>query len=119
MAKILVAEDDTFLSSLLVQDLKVQGFDTVVAFDGNEALEKIRSQHPDVILLDLLMPNKDGFSVLEELHNANSKTPTLILSNLSKDSDVSRAKSFGAVDFMVKANTTPHDIAEHIKKMLP
>ncbi len=121
MKKVLIAEDDSFLSSLLIQDLKVIGFDLMTAFDGNEALERIHSWHPDMILLDLVMPNKDGFAVMEELHKDTgeaSKIPILVLSNLSKESDVAKAKQYGAVDFMVKANTTPHDIAERIKKIL-
>jgi len=121
MAKILVVEDDTFLCSLLAQNLKVAGFDVATASDGNKAIEVVHSFHPDVILLDLIMPIKDGYGVLEDIHaegGAVSKIPIIVLSNLSNDKDVARARKYHITDFLVKANTTPQEITHRMKTLL-
>ena len=120
MVKILVAEDDTFLSSLIVNDFHNAGYDVMGAFDGNEAMEKIKSWHPDFIVLDIMMPIKDGYGVLEDLKNdsACSQIPVMVLSNLGEAGDIERVKKFGVVDYMVKANTTPKSVVEKVRSLL-
>jgi DNA-binding response OmpR family regulator len=120
MIKVLVAEDDVFLSSLLVKALQVEQFEAEAAFDGNQAVEKGKSWLPDLMLLDILMPNKDGFEVLEELKKepATAQIKVLILSNLGAQEDIDRAKKLGILDYLVKANTTPHEVVARIKTLL-
>ncbi len=120
MAKVLVAEDDTFLSSLLVRALIAEKLDGQAAYDGVQAIEKAKSWLPDIVLLDILMPNKDGFEVLQALRAdaATAHMRVIILSNLGEPQDVDRAKKFDVIDYMVKANTTPHEVAEKVKSCL-
>ena len=120
MTKILVAEDDTLLSSLVVKALQAEGMDTQAAYDGVEAIERIKSWQPDIVLLDIIMPNKDGFAVLEELR-ADPHTVDLrviIMSNLGDSENIEHAKKFNVVDYIVKADTTPHEIVAKIKSVL-
>jgi CheY-like chemotaxis protein len=120
MTRVLVAEDDAFLSSLLVRALQAESFEAQAAYDGVQAIEKTKEWHPEIILLDLLMPQKDGFEVLSEIRAdpATSETRIIILSNLGQTDDIERAKKLKVTDYMVKANTTPHEVATLIKKLL-
>ena len=119
MAKILIVEDDTFLSSILRDTLKKGGFDAVGAFNGSEASEKARTWKPDLVLLDILLPPTDGFAVLEDIRNdpAVANTRVIILSNVNSPEYVERAKKMGVVDYMVKVNTTPESILTKLKSM--
>jgi CheY-like chemotaxis protein len=120
MVKILVAEDDTLLSSLVVKALQTEGMDTQATYDGVETTERISSWQPDVVLLDILMPNKDGLTVLTELradpHTADLRV--IVMSNLGDSETIDQAKKLNVIDYIVKANTTPHEIAEKIKSIL-
>ncbi|MDP3971233.1 MAG: response regulator [bacterium] len=118
--KVLVAEDDRFLAKAYRHGLEKAGFDLVIASDGEEAVKKIKSEKPVLVLLDLVMPNKTGFQVLEEIHvdEEVNKIPIIVLSNLGQDSDVEKAQSLGAVDYMIKANITMSDIVAKVKTYL-
>jgi two-component system, OmpR family, alkaline phosphatase synthesis response regulator PhoP len=117
---VLVVEDDTFLSSVHKNKLTKEGFETLIAANGEEALKMAAEKKPDIILLDLIMPVKDGFETLEEL----KKNPSLknikvvILSNLSQDEDKKRVLEMGAVDYVVKANVAFREIVDLVKKHL-
>jgi DNA-binding response OmpR family regulator len=115
--KILLAEDDQFISRAYKDGLTRAGFDMTVALDGLEALEKIRQIHPDMVLLDLIMPGKNGFEVLEEMKADKElkDIPVVILSNLGQDSDVERGKSLGAVDYLIKSDISMKEVVESIK----
>ncbi len=110
--KILLAEDDEYISLAYSDGISRAGFDVVVASDGEEAMEKIRSGKPDLILLDLIMPVKDGFSVLRDLKEDSelSKIPVIILSNLGQDSEIKEGKALGAVDYLVIANVSMNEV---------
>ena len=120
MTKVLVAEDDTFLASLLIRALLAEHFDAQAVYDGVQAIEKVKSWQPDFLLLDILMPNKDGFEVLEEMKS--SATPAsvqvIVLSNLNETGNVERAKKLHVLEYLIKANTTPHEVVEKIKAFL-
>lgn len=88
------------------------------AFNGEEGIECIRKDQFDVILLDLIMPKVDGFVVLETLQTYENKTPVIVLTNLSQDNDMKRAKEFGAKYFFIKSNTPIADIVERVTKLL-
>lgn len=120
MAKILVVEDDSFLQGLEVTKLKKEGYDVIVASTGDEAIEKIKEDDIDLILLDLVLPNFDGFEVLKQIRgNEKTKaTPVLVFSNLSEEKDIQKAKELKANDFMVKSNFTIEELAQKIKYIL-
>lgn len=104
--KVLVAEDDQFLMNAYKVKLTKSGFEVVVASDGAEALEKLLSEKPDVMVLDLIMPKMDGFAVLEKIHSDEQfqGVPVIVASNLGQDDDIKKAKSLGAQHFIIKSN---------------
>ena len=116
--KVVVAEDDKFLSKAFKDKLEREGFVVFVASDGNEALKLIKKEKPNIILLDLVMPVKDGFEVLEEMRLDSSlkKVPVIILSNLGQESDIQKGKELGAVDYLIKADFTIGSIVKKIKE---
>ncbi|MCX6766713.1 MAG: response regulator [Candidatus Moranbacteria bacterium] len=118
--KILIIEDDRALQSALVEILTQEGYETASAFDGEEGVQKSRTEKPDLILLDLILPKKDGFEVLSEIKNSPSKNiPVLILTNLEEIDNVQKALDLGAKTFMVKSDFSLRDIIEKIKENLP
>lgn len=120
MVKILLAEDDIFLSSLLGNRLKKEGFEVMNVKSGNEVAKAAKTFLPDLILLDLIMPGKSGFEVMEEI-NADpqaQKTPIIVLSNLGQDTDMLKGKNLGAVQYVVKARITIDDLVKQIKDFL-
>ena len=114
--KILMAEDDKFISRAYNDGLTRAGFSVTMASDGEEAITKIKETKPDVILLDLIMPGKNGFEVLEEIKKDEGikDIPVIILSNLGQDTDVKKGKELGAADYLIKSDFS---ITEIIKKI--
>ncbi len=102
--KILIAEDDVFFQKFYSAKLQEKGFEVVVAGDGEEAIQKAKEAKPDLILLDIIMPKKDGFEVLQFLKqdpNANA-IPVIVFSSLGQEQDVEKAKALGAIDYINK-----------------
>jgi len=119
MKKILIAEDDKFLANALRVKLCKSGFDVKNATDGEEALKMIKVFSPDLILLDLVMPVKDGFAVLEELRadeNLN-KIPVIIASNLGQSEDIDRGMALGAKGYVIKSDLSLDDLVKKINSM--
>lgn len=116
--KILIAEDDPFLMKVLGTILKDEGFEVELAKDGAEALKKIQDDGYSLVLLDLIMPKKTGFEVLEEAKKEGVKTPILVFSNLSQDEDKEEALSLGAREYFVKSDMSIDDVAAAVKKYL-
>ncbi|HNW09293.1 MAG TPA: response regulator [bacterium] len=119
-AKILLAEDDKSLSSVLMNKLIRRGYQVVLAKDGAEAVQKAVSEQPRLILLDIIMPVKNGFEALEEIKKnpATKKINVVVMSNLGQDSDIAKAKQLGAKDYLIKSNFAINDIVEKTKKYL-
>ncbi|MDP3734882.1 MAG: response regulator [bacterium] len=115
MSKVLIVEDEEFLMRALKDNLESEGCSVDTAADGEEAVEHIKKMKPNIILLDLLMPKKDGFYVLEEVKkNPDWKLiPIIVLSNLGDDTQIKRALALGADDYFVKSQ---HPIEEVIEK---
>lgn len=115
--KILVIEDDQSLQNALVEIISQEGFESESAFDGEEGLAKIRSFMPDLILLDIILPKKDGFEVLAEMKNdeALKSIPVLILTNLEEVDNVQKALDLGATNYMVKSDFSLKDVVEKIR----
>jgi two-component system, OmpR family, alkaline phosphatase synthesis response regulator PhoP len=106
MTKILVVEDDKFLDSAYRAKLTKTGFEVRIATDGNEALRTLQSFTPDIILLDLVMPGKDGFATLEEIKKSDKlkHIPVIVASNLGQKEDLDKALALGAVDYIIKSD---------------
>lgn len=120
MSTILIVEDENFLIQALEDNLTAEGYTVNTAKDGGEAVKKIKKRKPDLILLDLLMPKKDGFFVLEEIKN-NSEwkmIPVIVLSNLGGDEDVKKALALGASDYFIKSQHPIEEVIEKIKEYL-
>lgn len=120
MAKILVVEDDKFLANAYRVKLNKSGFDIKIARDGEEAIRMLSDFVPDLILLDLVLPKKDGFSVLKELkQNEKWKNiPVIIASNLGQKEDIDRGMSLGATDYIVKSDLSLKDLIDKINSSL-
>lgn len=95
------------------------GFETTVAKDGEETLATMGKETFDLILLDLIMPKKDGFAVLKELKAKGDKTPVIVLTNLGQEEDARRVKELGAIGFFVKADTQIANLVKEVEKALP
>ena len=119
-AKILVVEDDPFLSNLLKLRLQKEQMEVISATDGDEAIKKLNETEPDLILLDLILPKKSGFEVLENISkNPSLRTkPVIIISNLGQTSDIQKGKELGAVEYFVKAKISIDDLIFKIKEFL-
>jgi DNA-binding response OmpR family regulator len=115
--KILIVEDDKFLRLLLERKLKNENFEVVGAEDGEEALEKIVTEKPDLILLDIILPKKSGFTVLEEINKDENlkRIPVFIISNLGQPEDIERGKNLGAKEYFVKAGLSLEELIKKIK----
>jgi DNA-binding response OmpR family regulator len=120
MVKVLVAEDDAFLSRAYIAKLEKEGFKAVLAVNGEEVMKKIKNEKPDIILLDVVMPKKNGFDVLYDLkQDANTKdVPVIILSNLGQKEDIKRGKDLGADDYLIKSDIAINDVINKIKQVL-
>jgi CheY-like chemotaxis protein len=117
---ILLAEDDKFLRRAAETKLKQAGFNVRVAVDGDEALAQAREQPPDLMLLDLLMPKRDGLSVLKALKAdaATAAIRVVIISNSSKDLEMQNASDLGAVDYWIKSNLSLQELCDRVQRLL-
>jgi DNA-binding response OmpR family regulator len=118
MKKILVVDDERPLARALELKLTHSGFEVTVAYNGNEALELIDKNNFDLAILDLVMPEVDGFTVLEKLKNKKSKLKVIVCSNLSQDEDVAKATELGAVGFFIKSDTPLAEVVESVNKFI-
>ena len=122
MAKILLVEDDVFLSSLLKNRLQKEGVEITHANDGEQAIQNLKKGGIDLVLLDIILPKKSGFEVLEEIKSdpqiQGEDIPIVIISNLGQPEDITRGRSLGVVDYFVKAKTSIDDLVGKIKELV-
>jgi len=121
MAKtVLIIEDDNFLQGLEATKLKKEGYNVLTASNSVEAFKAMEGNKIDLILLDLLLPDVDGFMILEKVRqNKNLQAvPVIVFSNLSEEKDVSRATKLGASEFMIKSNFTLDEISKKVKELI-
>lgn len=118
--KVLLVEDDLSLLKIYSNKLKINDFEVSIAITGDEGLRKAQVDQPNLILLDLILPGKDGFLVLEELKSSPStdQIPVIILSNLGQQTDIERGKRLGAVDYLVKSDISLVDLVGKVKKFI-
>ena len=118
--KVLIIEDDPFLSEIYVTKFEESGFEVFLAGDGFAGLQKAKDEKPDVLILDIVMPNIDGLGVLR-LMKAEQETkdiPVIILSNLGEQEDVERGFELGALAYIIKAHYTPSEVVARVKNIL-
>ena len=118
--KILIIEDDEHISRVYEMRFLKDGYNTVLVANGEQAVEKVTSEKPNLIILDLMVPRKDGFAILEEIKKnpSTASIPVLVLSNLGGKDDQKRALGLGANDYMVKVENSMQEVIERAKKFL-
>jgi DNA-binding response OmpR family regulator len=104
MKKILVVDDEPDTVEFLKRSLERNNFDTISAGNGEEGLRRALQEKPDLIILDLLMPNKDGFTILQELKNNESTRgiPVIVLSAKPESTSIFKGWDYGAIDYIIK-----------------
>ncbi len=118
--RILIIEDETTLQRALSEFLTTEGFEVLNASDGEEGLDMVRIKNPDLVLLDIILPKKDGYEVLSEIKK-DEKTdhiPVVLLTNLEAAEDVERAFNAGATTYLVKSNYKLEEVVKKIKEIL-
>lgn len=120
MKKIIIIEDEEILLNLLKKKLIQENYQVISATDGQKGLDKIRTEVPDLILLDIVMPKKGGFEVMEELNqDAQLKNiPVIIISNSGQPVELDRIKELGVTDWLIKTNFSPQEVVNKVKKYL-
>lgn len=120
MKKILFIEDESALQKTMGDVLRKEGYKVLSALDGEIGARLAKTELPDLILLDLILPKKDGFEVFEELKEdqKTSEIPVIVLTNLEQMEDVEKALELGARTYLVKANYTLDEVVSKIKKAL-
>lgn len=114
--KILVIEDDRFISEVYLAKLSQEGFKTILVNNGEEAVAKAREEEPDLILLDIFMPKMSGMDVLRMLKEKDDtrNVPVVMLTNATEEEYIDTAMGMGASDYLVKSNYTPDEIVHKV-----
>ncbi|MBU2633148.1 response regulator [Patescibacteria group bacterium] len=117
---VLFIEDDEHLQKVMSACLKENGYNVLNATDGELGIKIIEEENPDLILLDLILPKKDGFEVLEYLKSEEKfkNIPVVVSTNLEEKHDIERAMSYGVRAYLVKANHRPDEIVAKISEIL-
>ena len=112
MAKLLLIEDELALADVLKVKLEREGYTVVHAVDGEDGLSKLKSEKPDIVLLDIILPKLSGFDILEKMKADSSlpHPPVIIISNSGQPVEIERARALGAVDYLVKADFDPGEV---------
>ncbi|HEX6461992.1 MAG TPA: response regulator [Candidatus Saccharimonadales bacterium] len=120
MSKVLIIEDDVPYQKVYKRKFEASGYTVEVAGDGIEGLEKMRSFQPDIVFLDIMMPKKDGFQVLDEAKAdaAIKDIPIVVMTNLSTDDDNQKLEQKGAIDVIIKSNNEPNVLVVKAQKVL-
>lgn len=113
---ILIVEDEKPLSRALEIKLTKEGYEVSIANNGEDAINLLADKSFALIILDLVMPKKDGFAVLEFLKSKNKKTEIIVLSNLAQEEDFKKAKELGAKTYFIKSNTPIIELVNYIKE---
>jgi len=117
---ILIIEDDAFLSNIYKTKFEMEGFKVSTSDNGEAGLTDAKKKNPDIILLDILMPKMDGFTVLKELKGASETKdiPVILLTNLGQKDDVEKGLELGAADYLIKAHFKPSETVAKVRKIL-
>lgn len=117
VSRILIVEDEPSLLSMYKTKFEREGFEVYSASDGKPGLEMAKKYQPDIILLDIVLNDMDGFTALEKLKKdkVTQPIPVIILSNLGTEKDLQYGLKLGACDYLIKAHTTPAQLVEKVK----
>jgi DNA-binding response OmpR family regulator len=117
--RVLIIEDDRFLLKILMMKFQAEGFDVRGAADGEGGLRQMLEVPPDLVLLDLILPQMNGFEVLAEMktHSQTRDIPVVVLSNLGQDEDIRRVLDLGALEFLVKSNLSIMEVVAKVKEV--
>lgn len=117
---ILLVEDDAFIAGMYQTKLSTLGYTVRVANDGDEGWRMLTAERPDLLLLDIVLPKRDGFEILAAARKDPKlkDLPILLLTNLGQKPDVQRGLELGANDYIIKAHFTPSEVVEKIEKVL-
>jgi DNA-binding response OmpR family regulator len=116
--QILLAEDESSIREVLAKRAREAGYDVLEAQNGEQAIKLFKGNDVDIVLLDLVMPIKSGFDVLEEIRvNLKSKVPIIILSNLDQKEDLELTKNLGADEFIVKSNVSMRNLIARVARL--
>ncbi|OQA37178.1 MAG: Transcriptional regulatory protein SrrA [Parcubacteria group bacterium ADurb.Bin326] len=118
--KVLLVEDESMIVDMYKMRLEEEGFEVLVTDKGTEAFEIASKEKPNIILLDVILPEIDGFSVLQMIKD-DSKTkniPVMMLTNLGQESDKEKGSQLGAVEYFIKSQHTPADVLSAVKKIV-
>lgn len=118
--KILIIEDDRFLRKIYKNKLESEGFEVLEAIEGEEGVHKVIAEQPDLVVLDLMLPRKDGFDVLVDIKKdpATKDIPVIILTVLGQASDIKRGLDLGATNYLIKGQTDLNQVVKVIKDAL-
>jgi DNA-binding response OmpR family regulator len=120
MAKgdILIAEDDPVLRNLYIKKFSVAGYSIRAVEDGVQALKELQSRFPDLLVLDIHMPNMDGFQLLEQFPRSSRPFPVIMLTNFADEKSKMRGKELGADDYFIKKDMTIRSLLEMVERVL-
>lgn len=120
-SRVLIIEDDAVLGSVITEKLNASGYDASLVTDGAIGIETIRATHPDIVLLDILLPTKNGYEIMEEISRDESirGIPVVIISNSGQPVEIERMIKLGAKDYLIKAQFTPEEVLEKVRTQLP
>jgi len=120
MPHILIVEDEVVLSNIMRVRLEDEKYKVTLVENGQDALKVLEKNIPDVILLDLIMPDMDGFEFLKEIKNvpAYQNIPVIVSTNLNQEEDISRVKSMGVTDYVVKSDVTMTQLADKVTEIV-
>jgi len=120
MAKILIVEDDLNLYTLYQTEFELTGHQTIHNETGDGVTEMVKQEKPDIVLLDIMLPKKDGLTVLSELKAdpITSVTPALVLTNFGNEENIKKAIDGGAEDFVLKYKSVPSEVVAKVEEIL-
>lgn len=117
-ARILIAEDDPVLRGVYEKKFSVNGYDIQTAKNGEEVIDLIEQENPDILILDINMPVMDGFEVLEKYPPSERSFPVILLTNFSDKKNQQRGEDLGANDFFIKSDMTIRKLLEMVEKLM-
>jgi len=116
--KILIIEDEKYLLQAIKSKLELEGYAAVSAEDGELGEKMIAEEKPDLVLLDILLPKRNGFDILKNLQKKGDKTPIIIISNSGQPVEIDKVLEMGVVDYLVKANFSPEEVIQKVEKVI-
>ena len=117
--RVLICDDDAAILRVIQVNLEVEGYETLLAHHGEEAVEVARREHPDLVILDIMMPRMDGYEACAVLKDADDtkEIPVIFLSAKAQQADIDKGKSYGVDDYVTKP-FDPYDLVEVVERLI-